>query len=137
MNDKSKSGRRLGANPAGARVIVADPRLKADLKAHDQYRALVTVAGFLVLASLGLLLAMTTDHLKPSQTRNAELDDDLFTGSIRTNSDDKMECREQFFDNRSGKMTVPEPCGLRAVNGKGASTPSISLDAIRKSFSNH
>jgi hypothetical protein len=67
----------------------------------------------------------------------AELDDELFTGTIRTNPDDKRECREQFFDNRSGKMTMPEPCGLRAVNGKGAPTPSNSFDAIRKSFLNH
>ena len=104
MNDKSKSGRRLEANPARARVIVADSRLKADLKAHDRYRALVTFAGFLVLASLGFLLERTTDHRTHSQTRNAVLDDESFTGTIRTNSDDKMECREQLFDNRSGKI---------------------------------
>jgi hypothetical protein len=137
MNDKSKIGRRLGANPATARVIVADPRLKADQKVHDRYRALVTVAGISVFVSLGFLLARSTGHPTPSQTRNAQLDDELFTGTIRTNPDDKMECREQFFDNRIGKMTVPEPCGLRAVNGKGAPTPSNSLNAIRKSFSNH
>jgi hypothetical protein len=119
-----------------ARVIVADPRLKADQKAHDRYRALVTIAGFFVLASLGFFLARTTNYLTLSQTMNAELDDELFTGTIRTNPDDKRECREQFFDNRSGKMTMPEPCGLRAFNGKGAKTPLNSLAAISKAFSN-
>jgi hypothetical protein len=119
-----------------ARVIVVDPRLKADQKAHDRYRALVTIAGFFILATLGFFLARTTNYLTLSQTINAEFDDELFTGTIRTNPDDKTECREQFFDNRSGKMTMPEPCGLRAFNGKGAKTPSNSLAAIRKAFSN-
>jgi hypothetical protein len=137
MNNQSKIGRRLGANPATARIIIADPGLKAEQKAQDRYRALVAIAGICVLASLGFLLARTTEHLTPSQTRNVVSDDDLFTGTIRTNPDDKMECREQFFDNRSGKMTVPEPCGLRAINAKGQPSSSISLDAIRKSFSKH
>ena len=137
MSDKSIIGRRPGATPARARVIVADPRLKADQKAHARYRAMVTIAGFFVLATLGIVLARTTNYTKPSQTMNAELDDELFTGTIRTNPDDKRGCREQFFDNRSGKMTMPEPCGLRALNGKGAPTPSNSFDAIRKSFLNH
>jgi hypothetical protein len=100
-----------------------------------RYRALVTIAGFFVLATLGFFLVRTTSYPTPSQTMNAELDDELFTGTIRTNPDDKRGCREQFFDNRSGKMTMPEPCGLRALNGKRAPAPSNSIDAIRKSFS--
>jgi hypothetical protein len=140
MSDKSIIGRRPGSNPASARVIVADPRLKADQKAHARYRALVTIAGFSVLATLGLSLAKTTNYPTPSQTINAEIGDELFTGTIRTNPDDQRGCREQFFDNRIGKMTQPEPCGLRALNlralnGNGAPAPSNSIEAIRKSFS--
>jgi hypothetical protein len=122
--------------PTVARLIVADPRLKADQKAKDRYRALVTIAGFFALAILGFLVARMTNYPTLSQTMNAELDDELFTGTIRTNPDDKRECREQFFDNRSGKMTMPEPCGLRTFNGKAPRTPSNSLAAIRKAFSN-
>jgi|ERR1700722_2785833 hypothetical protein len=142
MSDKPIIGRRPGAIPVRVPVIVADPRLKADQKAQDRNRAQVTIAGFFVLATLGFFLARTTSYLAPAQTINAELNDELFTGTIRTNPDDKRECREQFFDNRSGKMTQPEPCGLRALNlralnGNGAQAPSNSIDAIRKSFSNH
>jgi hypothetical protein len=135
MSDRYIIGRRPG--PARARVIAADPRLKADQKARDRYRALSTIAGFFVLATLGFFLARTTNYPTRSQTMNAELDDELFTGTIRTNPDDNRECREQFFDNRIGKISMPEPCGLRAFNRKGALTPSSSLAAIRKAFSNH
>jgi hypothetical protein len=134
MSDKSIVVRRPGAHPVQARAIVADPRLKADQKARDRHHALVTIAGFFVLATLGFLLARMTNHLTPSQTLNSESEDELFTGTIRTNPDDKRECREQFFDNRSGKMTMPEPCGLQALNGKSAATPSNSINAIRKAF---
>jgi hypothetical protein len=137
MSGKSTIGRR-----ARARVIVAGPRPKTDEKARDWYRALIVSAGFFVLATLGFLLSRATDYPTPSHTTNGELDAELFTGTITSYPDDKRECRERFFDNKSGKMTQPEPCGLRALNlraldGNGAPTPSNSIDAIRKSFSNH
>jgi hypothetical protein len=135
MSGKSTIGRRLVANPARARIIVAGPRPKSDQTAHDWYRALVVIAAFLILATLGFLLSR--NYPTPSYTTNAELDAELFTGTIISHPDDKRECREHFFDNKTGKMTQPERCGVRAFNGKGAPAPSNSIDAIRKSFLNH
>jgi hypothetical protein len=136
MSDKSTIGRRLAAHPARARIIVAGPRPKTDQKAHDWYRALIVIAGFFVLATLGFLLARAANHPAPSHTTNAELDAELFTGTIISYPDDKRECREQFFDNKTGKMTQPERCGVRALNRRGAPAPSNSIDAVRKSFLN-
>jgi hypothetical protein len=134
MSGKSTIGRR-----ASVQVIVAGQRLKADEKAQDRYRALVVSTGFVVLATLGFLLARPTDYRTPSHTTNGESDAGLFTGTITSYPDDKRACRERFFDNKTGRMTQPEPCGLRARNlralkGNGAQIPSNSIDAIRKSF---
>jgi hypothetical protein len=134
MSGKSTIGWR-----ASARVIVAGQRLKTDEKAQDRYRALIVSTGFVVLATLGFLLARPTDYRTPSHATTRESDAELFTGTITSYPDDKRECRERFFDNKTGKMTQPEPCGLRALklralNGNGAQTPSNSIDAIRKSF---
>jgi hypothetical protein len=136
MSDKSTIGRRLVANPARARVIVARPRPRPDQKADDRYRALIVIAGFFVLATLVFLLVMAADYPTPSHTTKAELDAELYTGTIISYPDDQRECHEQFFDNKTGKMTQPERCGLRARSGKGAPAPSNSMDAIKKSFSN-
>ena len=100
---------------------------------HGRYRGIFRFSGSRILVG-------GDDELsKMSHRMNVELDDELFTGTIRTNPDDKG-CREQFFDNRCGKITQPQPCGLRALNlraanGNGAPAPPNSIDAIRKSFS--
>jgi hypothetical protein len=136
MSDQSTIGRRLVANPARARLIVARPGPRPHQKADDRYRALIVIAGCFVLATLVFLLVRAIDYPAPSHMTKAELDAELYTGTIISYPDDQRECREQFFDNKTGKMTQPERCGLRARSGKGAPALSSSMDAIKKSFSN-
>jgi hypothetical protein len=137
MSIKSTTGDHI--DPARARATVPGPKPKADQKAQDWHRALIVVAGFFVLAALGFVLATTTDFPMLSPTTNAMIGGELHTAAVISYSTDKKECREQVFDNKTGQMTKPEPCGLRALNSTGASASSYSvnrLDAIKKAFSN-
>jgi len=141
MSEKSTTGDPLVAVPATARVTVAGPRPKAEQKAQDWRRALIVIAGFFVLAALGLILATATatNHPIASNSTNATPSGELRTAKVISYSNDKKECREQVFDNKTGQMTKPEPCGLRALNSNGPPAPSDSinrLEAISKAFSN-
>jgi hypothetical protein len=128
---KSTIGRPLVANQGRARVV-AGPRPRT-----EWYSALFIGAGFLVLGTLGFVSAKALGGPTPSRTANAELSAELYTGTVISNPDYKSECRERLFDNKTGKMTRPEPCGWRALNGNGAPVRSNSIGlAIKKSFSN-
>jgi hypothetical protein len=131
MGGKSTIGRPLTACPARARVI-AGPRPNT-----EWYTALFIAAGFFVLATLGFLSARAFGDPTASYTANAESSAELYTGTVISYPDSKRECREQLFDNKTGKMTKSEPCGLRALSGTGAPAPSSSIGlAIKKTFSN-
>jgi hypothetical protein len=139
MSEKSSTGDPAIADPALA-ATVARPRPKADQKAQDWHRARVVIAGFFVLAAIAFLLAMATNYPTSPPTTSAMLGSEPRTGKIISYYGENKECREQAFDNKTGQMTKPEPCGLRALNSDGALVPSDSsdrLDAIRKAFSNH
>src|SRR5580704_13612493 len=131
MSSKSTIGRPLATNPGRGRAI-ARPRPK-----NEWYSALFITAGFFVLGTLGILSARALGGPTTSRTANAELGGELYTGTVISNPDYKSECRERLFDNKTGKMTKSEPCGLRALNGNGAPARSNSIGlAIKKSFSN-
>jgi hypothetical protein len=82
------------------------------------------------------LSARAINH--PTQPTSPELSAELYTGTIVSNPDYKKDCRERFFDNRTGKMTKPEPCGWRALSGNTAAPSNVMGpgDAIKKAFSN-
>jgi hypothetical protein len=130
MGGRLTIGRPLAANPARARVI-AGPRPRT-----EWYSALFITAGFLVLGALGFLSARALGDPTRSRTANAGPSAELYTGTVISNPDYKSECRERLFDNRTGRMTPPEPCGWRALNGNGAPAPSNAVGlAIKKAFS--
>jgi hypothetical protein len=136
MSGKPAIGRYLATGPA---VVITRPRPRTVQKANERYSALGITAGFFVLATLGFLSARAINHPTPSQPMSAELSAELYTGTIISNPYYKRECREQFFDNRTGKMTKPEPCGWRALSGDGSAARSNVMgprDAIKKAFSN-
>ena len=131
MSGKFTAGRPLAAMPARVRVI-AGPRPKT-----EWYSALFIVAGFFVLGTLGFLSARALGDPTRSRSANADLGGELYTGTVTSNPDYKSECRERLFDNKTGRMTKPEPCGWRALNGNGAPAPPNSVGlAIKKAFSN-
>lgn len=117
-------------------VIVGKPRLKADSKAQDWHRARIVIAGFLVLAAIGFVLAMATTYPNPSPapTTNAMLGGKPSTGKIVSYSGEDKECRQQVFDNVTGQMSKPEPCDMQLPVPASSSSAS-RLDSISKAFS--
>jgi hypothetical protein len=138
MNETSATGDPVIADAATALATVVKPRPKADLKAQDWRRARIVIAGFVILAVVGFVLAMVTTYPKPSPTTNAILGGKLNAGKVVSYIGPDKECREQVFDNSTGKMTKPSPCDLSALDRNAASASSNSdgrLDAMRKAFS--
>jgi hypothetical protein len=119
-------------------VTVAKPRPKADSKAQDWQRAGIVIAGFLVLAAIGFVLAMVPTYPSPSPTTNEVLGGKLNTGKVISYTGPNKECRQQAFDNETGQMTKPSPCDLSTLDSNAApasANPSSRLDAISKAFS--
>jgi hypothetical protein len=119
-------------------VTIARPRPKADSKAQDWRRARIVIAGFLVLAAMGFVLAMVPTYPSPSPTTNEVLGGKLNNGKVISYTGPDRECRQQVFDNKTGQMTKPSPCDLSTLDSNATaafSNPSSRLDAISKAFS--
>jgi len=136
MSEKSTTSDPAIAGPTPALVMVARPKPKTEQKAQDWRRARIVIAGFLVFAVIGFVLAMVTTYPKPSPTptTNAMLGGKLSTGKIVSYSGEAKECRQQVFDNETGQMSKPEPCDMQGLDPVSVS-PASRLDAISKAFS--
>jgi hypothetical protein len=139
MSEKSAPGDPITADGAPAPVEVARPSLKANARVQDWYRARIVVAGFVILAVVGGVLAMVTTYSKPSPpATNAMLGGKLNTGKIMSYVGPDKECREQIFDNVTGQMTKPAPCDLNTYDSNAASSSVNAtgrLESISKAFS--
>jgi hypothetical protein len=139
MSENSSTGDSPIAALAPTPVTVAKPTPKADSKSQDWQRARIVIAGLLVLAAIGFVLAMVPTYPSPSSTTNEMLGGKLNTGKVISYTGPDRECRQQqAFDNETGQMTKPSPCDLITLDSSAApasSNPSSRLDAISKAFS--
>jgi hypothetical protein len=121
------------------REVAVRPQSKAKQKATDRQRALVVVAGFGLMAAIGALFALSAEYPMSSHTTDVISNNNLRTGKITSSSIDDENCREQEFDNQTGRMTRSEQsCDTNAFDSSGVMVPSGTihrLDAISKSFS--
>jgi hypothetical protein len=127
------------AAPLPTPVRAVRPKLKSASKVQDWHRARIVIAGFVIFAVVGGVLAMVTTYPRPSPpTTTAMLGGKLNTGKIMSYVGPDKECREQVFDNATGQMTKPMPCNLNTLDINAASTSlntTDRLDSISKAFS--
>jgi hypothetical protein len=114
-------------------------------RAQERRRALVVGCGILFVVGLGLALVMIAElprspHLtNSSQTASEAPDNNLGSAKVTIDSADGNGCRQQAFDNQTGRMTrSQQPCDTTIRDSNGVSQPQGTihrLDAISKSFS--
>jgi len=135
MNQKSSTAN----DPATAQgTTVARPRRRANQKAQERRRA-VMIAGIFLGAAIIALLAVSTQYPTSSHATDVISNSNSRTAIVTSSSIDDKNCRQQVFDNQTGRMTRSEqPCDTNAFDNNGVMAPSGSihrLDAISKSFS--
>jgi hypothetical protein len=127
------------ANPVPPPVAVIGPRLKANSKVQDWHRVRIVIAGFMVFAVVGGVLAMVTTYPQPSPpATNAMLGGKLNIGKIMSYVGLDKECRQRVFDNVTGQMTKPAPCDMSALDSdapSGSVNTTDRLESISKAFS--
>jgi hypothetical protein len=127
------------ANPVPPPVAAIKPRLKANSKGQDWHRARIVIAGFVTFAVVGGVLTLVTTYPQPSPpATNAMLGGKLSVGKIMSYVGPDKECRQQVFDNVTGQMTKPAPCGMSEFGGSDApdsANGSRRLDSFSKTFS--
>jgi hypothetical protein len=120
-------------------VTAGNPRLKANAKVQDRHRARIVIAGFMIFAVVGGVLAMVTTYPRPSNpATNAMLGGKLNVGKIMSYVGPDKECREQVFDNATGQMTKPAPCNLNTLDSNDESDAARGgrrLDSFSRTFS--
>ena len=138
MSEKSSKADIPITNPVPP-VAVIGRRLKADSKVQDWRRARIVIAGFMIFAVVGGVLAMVTTYPRPSSpATNAMLGGKLNVGKIMSYVGPDKECRQQVFDNVTGQMTKPAPCDMSALDSDAPSSSlntTDRLESISKAFS--
>jgi hypothetical protein len=133
----SENSATANAGPLTNQEVAVRPRSKAKQKAKDRQRAFVVVAGFVLMAAVGALLAIS--NRMSSHTTEVISNNILRTAKVTSSSIDDKNCREQVFDNQTGRMTrLEQPCDANAFDSNGVTAPLGTihrLDAISKSFS--
>jgi hypothetical protein len=114
-------------------------------RAQERRRALIVSCVILFVVGLGFVLMMTAElpmstHLtNSSQTASEAPANDLGSAKVTIDSADGRGCRQQVFDNQTGRMTrSQQPCDTTARDSNGVPIPLGTihrLDAISKSFS--
>jgi hypothetical protein len=114
-------------------------------KAQERRQALIVGCGILFVVGLGLVLVMTAElptstHLTTSsQTPSWAPDNKLGSAKVTIDSADGGGCRQQAFDNQTGRMTQSQqPCDTTARDSNGVLIPLGTIhrpDAISKTFS--
>jgi hypothetical protein len=139
MTEKSSKADIPITNPVPPPVAVIGQRLKANSKVQDWHRARIVIAGFMIFAVVGGVLAMVTTYPQPSNpTTNAMLGGKLNVGKIMSFVGPDKECRQQVFDNVTGQMTKPAPCDMSALDSDAPSSSlntTDRLESISKAFS--
>jgi hypothetical protein len=138
MSEDSSANEFPIAVPAPTPVMVAKPRLTAGANAQDWRRTRIVIAGFLALAAIGFVLTMVPTYWNHSPTANDMLGSKLNAGKIISYTGPERECRQQIFDNETGRMTKPLPCDMNTLDDNFApasANPSNRLEAISKAFS--
>jgi hypothetical protein len=112
---------------------------------QERRRALIVSCGILFVVGSGFVLAMTAElpmstHLTNlSQTASEAPDNNLGFAKVTIDSTDGSGCRQQVFDNQTGRMTRSQlPCDTTARDSDGVPIPLGTihrLDAISKLFS--
>jgi hypothetical protein len=128
----------IADHAAALSTTVARPKPKIGRKAQDRRRARIVIAGVLVLVALGLLLAMATHYPMSPHATNAMSGGESHTGKVVSYFGKDKECRQQVFDNETGRVMKSEPCDWSVLDSDGASavsSPRNRLDAISKTFS--
>ncbi len=127
------------ANPVPTPVVVIGPGLKANSKIQDWHRARIVIAGFMIFAVVGGMLAMVTTYPQPSNpATNAMFGGKSNIGKIVSYVGPDKECRQQVFDNVTGQMTKPAPCDMSALDSDVTSNSlntTDRLESISKAFS--
>ncbi len=126
------------SSPMPPPVAAIKPRLKANSKVQDWHRARIVIAGFVIFAIVGGLLAMVTTYPQASPpATNAMLGGKLNVGKIMSYVGPDKECRQQVFDNVTGEMTKPAPCDMSALESNGGPDTANGgrrLDSFSKTF---
>jgi hypothetical protein len=113
--------------------------------AQERRRAVIIGCGILFMVGLGFALVMTAElSVSPHLTNSPQLasvtpDNNSSSATITIDSADGSGCRQQVFDNQTGRMTRSQkPCDTTARDSSGVPIPLGTihrLDAISKSFS--
>jgi hypothetical protein len=113
-------------------------------RTQERRRALIVSCGILFVVGLGFVLVTATEFPMPahptksSQTASEAPDNNLGSAKVTIESADGKGCRQQVFDNQTGRMTrSQQPCETTAYDNNGAQLPLGTmhrLDAISKSF---
>jgi hypothetical protein len=116
-------------------------------RAQERRRALIVSSGILLVVALGFVLAMTAKLPMSSppvnlpQAASEVANHSLNSAKVTIHSGDANGCRQQVFDNQTGRMTrTQQPCDSTTRDSNGAPVPLGTihrLDAISKSFSDH
>jgi hypothetical protein len=105
----------------------------------DPEPAFVIVAGFLLMVAAVALLATSAEYPMSPHTTEVISNNNLRTAKVASSSIDDKHCREQVFDNQTGRITRSEqPCDTNAFDSNSVMAPLGTihrLDAISKSFS--
>jgi hypothetical protein len=98
----------------------------------------------LLTSGLGIILVLAATYLMripqpPHQTAISRPDDNVRIGRIVRNSDDADSCRQQNYDNQTGRIVSINSCNKAVHDTAGAPVPQGTirrLDAISNSFFN-
>jgi hypothetical protein len=136
-------GTSLAAN--NSPIAHSAPARAQSRSVQERRRVLIVGCGILFVMALGFALVMTAEspmstHLThSSQTVSEAPDKNLGSAKVTIDSADGNECRQQVFDNQTGRMTrSQQPCDTTVRDSNGVSQPQGTihrLDAISKSFS--
>jgi hypothetical protein len=139
MSEKSTTVDAVIAAPArAARPAVTEPRAKPKSKMQDWHRARIVIIGVFALAAVASLLAMVIKQ--PEAPHAANAGGELSAGKVVSYSAEGKECRQQAFDNETGRLRKSEPCDLDMLDGNSgsaSSSPRTRLEGISKAFSGH
>ena len=128
-------------------VARSAPIRKRSQGTQERRRAMIVGCLILFVVGLGFVLVMTAGL--PLSTRQTNLVkaasettyQNLGSAKVTIDSSDGSGCRQQAFDNQTGRMTRnQQPCDTTTLDSDGVPVPLGTihrLDAISKSFSGH